>query len=113
MSEEKQIEEMIEIVKPFVSGLACGDESGACELTDCLSCKARNLVNQLRDADYRKQREGLWVLTFKTKFAIPLPKMDVVMMCSECGYKPDIYSGEYKKYNYCPNCGAKIKGADK
>lgn len=61
MSKEKQIEEMIEIVKPFVSGLACGDESGSCELTDCKSCKARSLVNKLLEADCGKQSEWISV----------------------------------------------------
>lgn len=55
MSKEKQIENMIEIVKPFVSGLACGDESGSCELTDCRSCNARSLANKLLEADCGKQ----------------------------------------------------------
>ena len=51
----EQIEEMIEIVKPFVSGLACEEESGSCELTDCRSCNARDLSNKLYTAGYRKQ----------------------------------------------------------
>ena len=57
MSKEKQIEEMIEIVKPFVSGLACEQESGSCELTDCRSCNARYLANKLQEAGYCKQSE--------------------------------------------------------
>lgn len=55
MSKEKQIEEMIEAIKPFVSGFACGEESGSCELTDCRTCKARNLANGIYNAGYRKQ----------------------------------------------------------
>ena len=57
MTEEKQIKEMIEIVKPFVSGCACEEESGSCEFTDCRSCNARALVNKLREAGCRKQSE--------------------------------------------------------
>lgn len=51
----EQIEEMIEIVKPFVSGLACEEESGSCELTDCRNCNARDLSNKLYNTGYRKQ----------------------------------------------------------
>ena len=57
IEEEKQIEEMIEIVKPFVSGLTCEEESGFCELIDCRNCNARNLSNKLYNAEYRKQSE--------------------------------------------------------
>ena len=55
MSKEKQLNEIIEIVKPFVSGCACEEESGSCELTDCRNCNAINLANRLQEADYRKQ----------------------------------------------------------
>lgn len=59
MSKEKQIEEMIEAIKPFVSGFACGEESGSCELTDCRTCKARNLANGIYNAGFRKQ--SVWI----------------------------------------------------
>ena len=32
-------------------------------------------------------------------------------ICSVCGQDAD-FSHYYKAYNYCPNCGAKMKGAD-
>lgn len=98
MSKEKQIEEMIEIVKPFVNGLACGDESGSCELTDCRSCKARNLVNKLLEADCGNQSEGEWIEHRETR-----PYVEVFYICSRCGRK------EYQKEPYC-HCGAKMKG---
>lgn len=41
------IDRLIELVKPFVSGSACEQESGACELTNCRSCNARNLADHL------------------------------------------------------------------
>lgn len=101
MSKEKQIENMIEIVKPFVSGLACGDESGSCELTDCRSCKARNLVNKLIESDCDKQSEGKWILTQEKRLF-----GDKYYTCSNCqGINPTMI-----KFNYCFNCGAKMKG---
>jgi hypothetical protein len=98
MSKEKQIENMIEIVKPFVSGLACGDESGSCELTDCRSCKARSLVNKLLEADCGKQSEGEWI------DADPDGHL-YRFTCSLCG-KTKLGRGT----PYCPHCGAKMKG---
>lgn len=97
MSKE-QIEEMVEIVKPFVSGLACGDESGACELTDCRSCKARNLVNAIIEKDYRKQIEGKWIKDEKSR---------TLHRCSNCGFG-GYYNG-VRLGKFCSNCGSKMK----
>ena len=38
---------LIELVNPFVSGSACGLESGSCEFTDCRTCNAQDLANRL------------------------------------------------------------------
>lgn len=38
---------LIELVMPFVSGSACGLESGSCEFADCRSCNAQDLANRL------------------------------------------------------------------
>lgn len=54
MSMEKQIEEMVEIIKPFVGGLACEEESGACEFVNCQHCRAREIAMKIYNADYRK-----------------------------------------------------------
>jgi rubrerythrin len=97
----KQIEEMVEIVKPFVSGLPCGDESGACELTDCRSCKARNLVNAIMEKYYRKESVGEWIKDEKSKFKHRYH-------CTAC----DFYLiGAPTKH--CPNCGARMSGGKK
>ena len=102
MSKEKQIENLIEIVKPFVSGLACGDESGSCELTDCRSCKARNLVNKLIESDCDKQSEGKWEQQLR-------PYEDEIV-CSVCGANFNVIDNCTEKFNHCPNCVAKMKG---
>ena len=98
MSEEKQIEEMAQFL--------CHDcaDYGTCKygvLCECnLDC-ATNLYN----AGYRKQSEGEWVKVLNHK------------ECSRCGY-----NAPYKKSragyhlrdlsNFCPNCGAKMKGGE-
>jgi hypothetical protein len=38
---------LIELVKPFVSGSACEQESGVCEFTDCRTCNAQVLADHL------------------------------------------------------------------
>ena len=97
---EKQIDEMIEIVKPFVSGLACGDESGSCELTDCRSCRAINLAKAIIEKDYRKRSEGEWILTQEKRLF-----GDKYYTCSNCQSRnPTMIN-----FNYCFNCGAKMK----
>lgn len=59
---------------------------------------------------YRKQSVGEWDLKGKFKSVYPLPLMNLDIECSACGYNPTKYSEDYKRYNYCPNCGAKMKG---
>lgn len=65
--------DMIDIIKPYVSGLACEQESGSCELTDCRSCNARSLATELYDAGYRKQSE--WISVDEM---LPEPYKDVL-----------------------------------
>ena len=57
MSREKQIEEMVEIIKPFVSGLACEEESGSCEFVNCQCCRAREIARKIYNAGYRRAED--------------------------------------------------------
>jgi len=98
-SEEQQLAEMIEIIKPFVSGLACEEESGSCELTDCRSCNARCLANAILEKDYGKQLKGEWVAK-ETMIRTPSARN---YYCSVCKYEPA------EALNFCPQCGAKMK----
>lgn len=38
---------LIELLKPYVSGCACEDESGSCELTTCRDCNAQVLADHI------------------------------------------------------------------
>ena len=40
-------EKLVELLKPYVSGLACEQESGSCELIDCRSCNALYAASKL------------------------------------------------------------------
>jgi ribosomal protein S27AE len=89
---EKQIEEIKD----------CIDSVYGC---DCayFGVDGLAIADALYNAGYRKQSEGEWVKVMNHK------------ECSKCGY-----NAPYKKIkagyhlqdlsNYCPNCGAKMKG---
>ena len=85
MSREKQIEEI---------------KNDICTAADycygaCNECNLGSLAESLYNAGYRKQSEGEWIL---------VQERDCYYTCSNC-------KGGFKgyKFNYCPNCGAKMK----
>lgn len=47
MNKENLINELVKIIKPYMSGLPCEQESGSCELTSCNECRARELANKI------------------------------------------------------------------
>lgn len=51
MEMENTINELIEIIKPYMSGLPCESENGSCELTSCRECRARELANKICNKD--------------------------------------------------------------
>ena len=61
------------------------------------------IADELYNAGYRKQKEGEWInpdIWLKT------------MYCSICGAiaPVDCEKEEFYKSNFCPDCGAKMKG---
>jgi rubrerythrin len=84
MSREKQIEEMAE----YIFGNAITHDTQFKE--DC-----RSIAIDLYNAGYRKQKDGRWKGAGLGDY-----------YCSLCC---STYSGG-DEYNYCPNCGAKMKG---
>ncbi|MEE1046061.1 MAG: hypothetical protein U0M60_01415 [Clostridia bacterium] len=94
MSKEKQIEEMAEIMSHSCEGECFTNKDG---LTDCAVCEACLLY----EAGYRKQSEGEWILTQEKRLF-----GDKYYTCSNCqSINPTMI-----KFNYCFNCGAKMKG---
>lgn len=84
---EKQIKEIAGIIFQKVNGANFDDVSDA--------------AVAIYRANYRKQSEGEWLCIYLNKFE-HLSKHK----CSECGFV------NTTRYNYCPNCGAKMKGAE-
>ena len=54
-----------------------------------------DIAKDLYNAGYRKQKEGKWI------------KDNNKRTCSLCGY---LYYSNNDNFNYCPNCGAEMRG---
>lgn len=92
MTEQKQIEEMAK--------LACTVFDGDCTNCPCRlysPCAPKASADALYTAGYRKQSVGEWEMQ---KF--PLTQ------CSVCGVVRNCETE--MGWNYCPNCGAMMKG---
>ncbi len=101
MEKEKQIEEMRNDI-PRDLEIDGKDIDTICEI----------LVNK----DYRKERQGEWIKILDSAFSIENNETGEEefynqYICSNCGRieaKTDVTYCE----KYCPNCGAKMKGAE-
>lgn len=101
MCEKEQISQIAEIV-------------GKCDCDDCdncsysgwwngnLECFDYKIANALYNAGYRKQSEGEWGFDGTS------------WTCSECGeYAPVDKYRQTRHTDFCPNCGAHMKGVKK
>lgn len=100
MSREKQIEEMANAINEMDEPNAhyYGKHMEMHEaFADCFT-----IAKHLYNVGYRKQSEGEWVSNRQTDEYI----------CSLCnGIAPvDCEKERFYKSNFCPNCGAKMKG---
>ena len=69
----------------------------------------KNAIEQTPSADVVEVRRGKWEIKYKFKNLFPLPLMDAGIACSACGYEPPRYLEEYKRYNFCPMCAARME----
>jgi hypothetical protein len=101
---EKQIEEMAECCPFFWNGACTGDGANT---TDCdFMCKMFGFMTSLLNAGYRKQIEGEWVHSDKAKHWLGKDE------CNKCHYHTHDRE-DLSHFNFCPNCGAKMKGEGK
>ena len=101
----EQIEEMAEILINIQSDFNeyCAKPCRECELGGIVNCENHYKATALYNAGYRKQSEGEWIEN----------EDDFWVMCSECGTEfLDDQIGIVNTYNYCPFCGAKMKGGE-
>lgn len=93
---KEQIEEMAKDVARSISW--CNEEIPT---VDCLGTAAA-----LYGKGYRKQKEGEWIWINQAKGYLEPPYGDTCK-CSLCEFVIDVSESNY---NFCPNCGAKMKG---
>lgn len=92
MDKEKQIKEMAKVL---------GENRGDCDASDCMRCSHGGMCDYmgiaytLYEAGYRKQKEGEWLQDFDGDYYCPF-----------CAHYPK------EIINFCPNCGAKMKGGE-
>ena len=67
----------------------------------CEDCPIDRMATALYNAGYRKQSEGEWIPTYTYT-----AEGTGIYKCSLCGRK----SANPKADNFCPNCGAEMKG---
>lgn len=109
---EKKIEEMAQDIAKVIDDVHAG-----CRLTECEdcryfeydleNCKAYAIAERLDALDYRKQVQGEWIRQDKE-----LGKVKAEAKCSICGRDVvyQIIDNKWQFENYCPHCGAKMKG---
>ena len=111
-SKEKQIEEMAKIF--------CGMKNG-CDgcMWGKVHCNERNYAVEIYNAGYRKQSEGEWLVNAwseKSQKWIVIPYIKhqhIDPFCSLCKSHALLDGAEFGvASNYCPNCGAKMKGGE-
>lgn len=105
MNKEKQIEEMILTVKNAVADNAAIDREEDSIMLDGndLDHAAEQTAEALYETGYRKRSEGEWIPTYTYT-----AEGTGIYKCSLCGRK----SANPKADNFCPNCGAEMKGGE-
>ena len=66
------------------------------------------LATELYEAGYRKVEQGEWIVRGLPRSITRLCQITHEITCTKCGFDTEMLQG--MRYNYCPNCGAKMKG---
>lgn len=94
----KTIVEISQVLKNVCTGVSIEQ---SCTFADCNECRAKALYN----AGYRKVKQGEWQIRKSV--------VEADLFCSNCGYQyTEAEPSQIELYNYCPNCGAHMKGAE-
>lgn len=97
---KEQIEEMFNII---VDGIIDGEDNNGVPTGNTCA----DIATALYNAGYRKQKEGEWIVVYEYNDYRMCKEAKIA--CSVCGHKPK-YEGYLSDMNFCPNCGAKMKG---
>ena len=103
--QKNQIEEMARVIQdtwlPRMEGM---NTVGELRIG---SRDADRIATNLYNASYRKQKEGEWIVV--NEYNDYRMCKEAKIACSVCGHKPK-YEWYLSDINFCPNCGAKMKG---
>ena len=72
-------------------------------------CSSIKQAEKMTAKGYRKQSEGEWIWINQATSYLEPPYGDTCK-CSFCEFEIDVSESNYK---YCPNCGARMRGAMK
>ena len=78
-----------------------------------MQCDLEAIAEQLYNAGYRKQSEGEWVEKTRKRTFWCSYMADVQVVCQTAGHTCSVCGkgSRHSRYtNFCPNCGAKMKG---
>ena len=119
MTENEQIEELenhlYEIEEGFIE--YCDKPCTDCEHNKFLYCVSRYKAERLYADGYRKVERGEWVTNAwdgKKWIVIPYQKHEHIgAHCSLCNKRALLnYDKDEVTSNFCPNCGADMRGAE-
>lgn len=68
------------------------------------------IATDLYEKDYRKvdeEAQGKWQFWKVPSYSVSVTHE---LICNICGYRVEMLKGRH--YNFCPNCGAQMKGAE-
>lgn len=70
-------------------------------------------IEQLQTADVRENIKGRWVeVVDRTEMYDKegVKTWGMLFQCNQCGFVLNAIEGHTGQYNYCPNCGADMRG---
>lgn len=74
------------------------------DIAECID-DAATMPERLHAKGYRKQKVGRWVLHKPRR-----ENRNATYKCSACGKLCSSYYNDVGAWNFCPHCGAKMKG---
>ena len=102
MNREKQIQDIATILWHIPNGYNLNSYNDCEVIAECI----------YDDGDYHKQSKGVWMPSDFLHEEEDEKDDWKNYACSLCGYKTEAYYRDVRDigYNFCPNCGAKMKG---
>ena len=82
-------------------------------IKDCQSLRETYLIDSQPTADVRENVKGRWVeVVDRTEMYDKegVKTWGMLFQCNQCGFILNAIEGHTGQYNFCPNCGAEMRG---